>query len=311
MLLMGLALALGLVLLYFGAEWLVGGSSTVAIRFGMPPLIIGLTLVAFGTSAPELVVSVQGALTGHGDIAIGNVVGSNIFNVAVILGVSALIFPLSVHQDLIRRDMPIMLLSALIAILFLLDGHLGRVEGGMLFAGMVAYVILSIRAARRYPPLPEELVVPAASGSLPRAWTLVALGLATLVLGSHALTWGAVGLARRFGISEAVIGLTIVACGTSLPELATSVVAAFRRQADIAIGNIVGSNIFNALGILGVATLLYPIDGPDVQTFDLWTMGGFSLLLLPLMWSGFRISRGEGALFLALYAGYLYLLWPL
>jgi cation:H+ antiporter len=310
MLMIILALVLGLVLLYFGAEWLVGGSSAVAIRFGMSPLIIGLTLVAFGTSAPELVVSVQATLTGHGDIAVGNVVGSNIFNIAVILGISALIFPMSVHRDLIRRDMPVMLLAALVAILFLLDGHLDRWEGGVLFAGIVAYVVLSIRAARRQPPPEEELTVPAVSGGLPKACALVVFGLGILVLGSYALTWGAVRLAIRFGVSEAVIGLTIVACGTSLPELATSVVAAFRKQADIAIGNIVGSNIFNVFAILGIATLIRPIEGPDVQASDLWTMGGFSLLLLPLMWTGFRISRVEGALFLALYVGYLYLLWP-
>ncbi len=273
-------------------------------------MVVGLTLVAFGTSAPELVVSVQGALSGHGDIAVGNVVGSNIFNVAVILGLSALIFPLSVHRDLVRRDMPVMLLAALVAIMFLHDGHLGRSEGGVLLAGILAYVVLSVRATRRHPPPLEELAIPVASGGLSKAAALVVLGLALLVLGAHALTWGAVGLARRFGISEAVIGLTIVACGTSLPELATSVVAACRKQADIAIGNIVGSNIFNVLAILGTAALLRPVECPEVRAFDLLTMGGFSLLLLPLMWTGFRISRTEGALFLALYTGYLYLLWP-
>jgi cation:H+ antiporter len=308
-------LAVGLVLLYFGGEGLVKGSSSLALRLGMTPLVAGLTVVAFGTSSPELVVSLKAVMEGQGAIAMGNVIGSNIFNIGFILGLTALIFPLKVENQIVRFDVPILIAVTLGCLAALWDFTLGRVEGGILFAALLGYIGLSVWMAKNVAT--SEAVKAEYQEGVPRsrgpAWkdlAFIAGGLVLLVFGSRFFVDGAVGIARSFGVSEAIIGLTIVAGGTSLPELAASIVAALRREPDIALGNIVGSNIFNLLGILGVSALVQPMNGPGLQHFDLFVMTAFAFVLLPITWSGFRIVRWEGALLLAGYAAYVWRLWP-
>lgn len=307
-------LVLALLLLFAGAEGLVRGSASLALRAGLSRLMVGLTIVAFGTSSPELVVSVEAALSQQGDIAVGNVVGSNIFNIAVILGITALVCPIPVHRQVIRIDAPVALGIAVLLLLLLRDQMLGWGEGILLLAGILAYTWMNVWLARREhgadTAVPAD--VPVATHS--RHWgmdvALVAGGLGVLVLGSRLLVEHAVALAQGFGISEAVIGLTIVAAGTSMPELATSLVAAVRRQSDIAIGNVVGSNIFNILGILGVASAVSPIGAPGISMLDYATMIIFSVLLIPLLYTGRVLHRLEGGVLLALYGLYLFALWP-
>ena len=301
-----------LLLLFAGAELLVRGGSSSAIRLGLSPLVVGLTVVAFGTSSPELVVSIKSALVGQGDIAIGNVVGSNSFNIGVILGLTALICPLPVHRQIIKMDAPIALGLAILLPILLLGGTLSRWEAALLFAGILAYMGLNIHLARRASNEPETYDAPG-TGVL-KHWSLDILfilgGLGILVLGSRLLVDNSVSLARTLGISEAVIGLTIIAAGTSMPELATSVVAAFRKQADIAVGNVIGSNVFNMLAIPGVSGLVKPLQSSGVTLTDYGFMIGFSLLLIPLLYTGRVLHRLEGALLLAIYGVYLFILWP-
>jgi cation:H+ antiporter len=305
-------IALSLLLLFAGAEALVRGGSSAAIRLGLSPLVVGLTVVAFGTSSPELVVSIKSALAGQGDIAVGNVVGSNSFNIGVILGLTALICPLPVHRQIIKIDAPIALGVAVLLPVLLFGGLLSRWEAGALFAGILGYTALNIHLARKSSNEPESFETPG-TGVL-KHWALDLLfilgGLAILVFGSRMLVDNSVSLARTLGISEAVIGLTIIAAGTSMPELATSVVAAIRKQADIAVGNVVGSNVFNILGILGISGLVKPIESTGVTMVDYGFMVAFSLLLLPLLYTGRVLHRIEGAVLLALYGVYLFILWP-
>lgn len=299
----------GLVLLTVGGEGLVRGSARLARRLGMTPLVIGLTLVAFGTSSPELFVSISAALADRGDIAIGNVVGSNISNIGCILAVCAMIFPLRVSAQILRFDMPVALLAALVAAVVLADGRLGPGEATLLLTGLVIYTALTVRAARREQTLTlrEEYSssLPQPSGSVKVDLAFVAGGLLALMLGARLMVDGATNIARAAGVSDAVIGLTIVAIGTSLPEFSASLVAALRRQPDIAIGNIVGSNIFNILGILGAAGVAAPLRAYDLRALDLGVMVGATVLLLPFMKTGFRLQRWEGALLLAGYVTYV------
>jgi cation:H+ antiporter len=307
-------LIIGGVLLYFGAELLVKGSANLAVRCGVSALVAGLTIVAFGTSAPELVVSIKAGLDGLGDIAVGNVVGSNIFNIAIILGLSALIRPLKVHLNVLRVDTPVMLAASVFLMIVLYDLHISRVEGIFLFAGIITYTTFTIITARRTGEtkvdFPVEQLIPPKKGTIGLDIIFVVCGLGLLVLGSRFFVDGAVGLARAIGVSEAVIGLTIVALGTSLPELATSVIAAIKKEEDIAIGNIIGSNIFNILAILGVSSTITPLNANGVGQINLYFMLGTSVLLLPFMRTGFVLNRIEGALLLAVYGGYMYYLWP-
>jgi cation:H+ antiporter len=310
-----LGLAIGLVLLFFGGEGLVKGSSALALRLGMTPLVAGLTVVAFGTSAPELVVSVKAALAGQGAIALGNVIGSNIFNIGFILGLTALIFPLKVENQIVRFDVPILIAVTLGSLVFLWDFALGRAEGAGFFLGLIGYIGLSVWMAKKVAvsrQVEQEYAeaVPKPAGKVVRDLAFILGGLALLVIGSRFFVSGATGIARGLGVSEAIIGLTIVACGTSMPELAASIVAALRKEPDIALGNIVGSNIFNLLGILGVSALIAPLSGPGLQHTDLYVMTAFALVLLPMVWSGFRLVRWEGAVLLAGYGAYLWMLWP-
>jgi len=308
MLIAGL-LVLGLAMLYYGAEFLVKGAAALAAALGVPSLVIGLTVVALGTSMPELLVSLSAGWEGKGDIAVGNVVGSNIFNLAAILGLAAVIRPLQVTSQLIRRDVPVMILSALgLVALLLFDGSLGRLDGVILFGAFLLYMAYTVIDALRHPFMrleSDQETISCSRKKTGRDLLLIVVGLVLLAGGAQALVAGAVALAKLFGVSEAVIGLTIIAAGTGLPELATSVMAAVRHEADISVGNIVGSNIFNILCILGACSIITPLQAAGITAVDLWVMAGLSLLMLPLMRTGFRINRAEGALLLIIYGGYL------
>jgi cation:H+ antiporter len=308
-------IALGLALTFIGAEALVRAAASLAARLGVPPLIVGLTIVAWGTSAPELVVSSMAALNGQGGIALGNVVGSNIFNIAAIVGIAALICPLRVHSQIVRLDIPIMIAASVLLLGLVLDRHIARLDAVLLLAGMVAYTTWTFVQGAK--PVPEPIETEFKSGN-PVVHRHVAIdiavlmfGLGALVFGSRALVTGAVSIARSINVSETLIGLTIVAAGTSLPELATSIVAAWRRQTDIAIGNVVGSNFFNILGIVGLAGLVSPLDAPELSLIDLSALMLCALLFFPLAKTGFVVSRPEGAILLLIYAGYLGTKWYL
>ena len=307
-------IVVALLLLFGGAELLVKGSASLAARAGLTPLVIGLTVVAFGTSSPELAVSLKAAYAGQGDVAVGNVVGSNVLNIAVILGLSAVICPISVHLQLIKVDVPIMILVSVLLPVLLSDGRLGRVEGGLLCAGIVVYTIFNVMMARKGAAAEVESEF---AESVPKAtqhWSfdlgLIGGGLATLVVGSRLLVDNSIEVARAFQISEAVIGLTVVALGTSMPELATSIIAAVRRQPDIALGNAIGSNIFNILATLGLSSLMVPMTAGGITLVDYAVMVGTAVLLLPFLMTGPRLGRLEGLVFLGGYCGYLAFLWP-
>lgn len=304
-----LLIVLSLVILYFGADWLVKGSSSLATRFGVSALVVGLTVVALGTSTPELLVSINAALSGNPEISVGNVVGSNIFNIGLILGISALIFPLQVHRQIIRLDMPLLLVvTALFTVLFW-DGQFSRIEGGLFLTTLIAYNIYMVRQARKDKSQPDTDVRIKVYKHWGTDLLLIAAGLGLLAAGSDLLVRNAVIVAKALNMSEAVIGLTIVAAGTSMPELATSIVAALKKNTDIAIGNIVGSNLYNLLCIMGISSLIKPIAAPQVNYIDNLVMLGFTLMLMPLMLTGKRLTRGEGCILVIGYAGYmLYLL---
>ena len=307
----------GLVLLVIGANALVRGSSKLALSFGISPLVVGLTIVAFGTSAPEVAVSVGAVLDGKTDIAIGNVVGSNIFNVLFILGVSALIAPLVVNIQLIRQEVPIMLGASLLLLAFSLDGKLTLLEGGLLMALLVAYTVFLVVQSRRETQAAKdefaEAVQPAQAGSWDSHWAaqlgLIVAGLAALVFGSDYLVQASVNFAKAMGVSDLVIGLTIVAAGTSMPEVATSISAALKGERDIAVGNVVGSNTFNILGCLGLSGLVSGDLGlavaPSLLVFDMWVMLAVALACLPVFMTGREIARWEGGVFLGYYAAYV------
>lgn len=308
----------GLILLVVGAEALVRGASRIAAALGVSPLIIGLTVVAFGTSAPELAVSFMSSLSGQSEIALGNVLGSNIFNVLFILGISALIAPLAVSQQLVRLDVPLMIGASILTFILGADGKIGRLDGMLLFSAFVAYTVFLIRKGRKEKKETDKerakkfrYEKKSAKELLPLNGALVLLGLGLLVVGSRWLVEGAVSIARTFGVSELVIGLTIVAAGTSLPEVATSVIASIRGERDIAVGNAVGSNIFNIMVVLGVSGIFVP-QGIDVSgaalRFDLPVMIAAAVACLPIFFTGHVIERWEGALFLGYYFAYaLYL----
>ncbi len=304
----------GLAALILGAELLVRGASRLALTFGISPLVVGLTVVAFGTSSPELAISVQSAWSGQADIALGNVVGSNIFNVLFILGLSALITPLVVHQQLIRREVPLMIAVSLLLWALAADGGIERWEGILMALGLAAYTVYAIRASRR-----ETLEIeteyaealPDKGSAWDRHWSvqtlLILVGLALLVIGSNWLVDAAVVIARALGVSELVIGLTLIAAGTSLPEVATSIMAALRGERDIAVGNVVGSNLFNILGVLGLSAAVAPVSlhvSPALLAFDLPVMVAVAVACLPMFFTGNLIARWEGGLFFAYYLAY-------
>ena len=309
---------IGLVFLVAGAEALVRGASRLAAIIGISPLVVGLTVVAFGTSSPELAVSVMAGLGGKADISLGNVVGSNIFNVLFILGLSALIIPLAVSRQLIKFDVPVMIGVSLLVFLFGIDGRISRPEGIIFFTGIVSYTAFLIIKSRHrdnlaphFPlPLGERGRVRGSKGGLQK-WlinsTLILVGLALLILGSHWLIDGAVIIAKAVGVSELVLGLTIVAVGTSLPEVATSVVATIRGERDIAVGNVVGSNIFNILAVLGLSGIVASNGitvSPTALQFDIPVMIAVAISCLPIFFTYNMITRWEGMLLLGYYAAY-------
>ncbi|CRI64188.1 CaCA family Na(+)/Ca(+) antiporter [Thiocapsa sp. KS1] len=306
-----LMLAVGLVLLTAGAESLVRGASNIATRLGIPSLIVGLTIVAFGTSAPEMAVSVAAAWSDQADIALGNVVGSNIFNVLFILGLSALVVPLAIGSQLIRVDVPLMIGASILVLLFALDGHIGRIDGAILFAGIILYTGFQIRQGLRERTSAADRADAGDTSLSSTHWWIDPLwvlgGLVILVIGSRLLVTSAVSIAQALGVSELVIGLTIVAAGTSLPELATSVVASIRGERDIAVGNVVGSNVFNLLAVLGLASLVSPSGIAVAQQalqFDIPVMIAVAVACLPIFVTGREIARWEGGLFFAYYLAY-------
>lgn len=303
----------GLIMLFIGAEGLIRGSSNLAIKIGITPLVVGLTVVAFGTSTPELVVSLKAALLGNSSISLGNVVGSNIANIALILGVAALIRPLDVHANVIMREIPIMIVITVLFLFLLIDGELGFIDGLIFVIGLVIYLIVNVLLARKEknPEVDSEFKEGLKSKlGVPVSIVLMLAGLGLLILGANLFVQSAVAIAKLFNVSDAIIGLTIVAIGTSLPELITSIVAAFKNEADIAIGNVVGSNIFNILGILGITALIIPISSVGLGYVDLGVMLFTAIILFPLSRTGFSISRFEGAILLVGYAGYIFYLLP-
>ena len=304
----------GLVLLYFGADWLVQGAITLALHLGLSPLIVGLTVVALGTSVPEALVSVQAAIGHQGGIAIGNVVGSNILNIALILGLSALINPLKVDSHIVKADVPLLAGATFMLVVLLEDFHISRMEGAFLLLCIVGYVVGNIMTVKKTAPEDNKidgLEVQEDSGkTFWRDIALLIVGIITLGFGANFLVTGAVDLARIWGLSEALIGLTIVSIGTGTPELATALMAAYRKSADLAIGNAVGSNLFNIMFVLGIAGLVAPLDATGINPSDLYVMLAVTLLLLPTVWTGRVLDRKEGFMFLAIYVGYIYHLWP-
>lgn len=308
-----LSLIGGLVIMLVGAEGLVRGASALALKVGISPLVVGLTVVAFGTSSPELVVSVGSALDGNSDIAIGNVIGSNIGNIALILGITALINPIKVNVQVIKREIPIMIAVTLIFLLMFLDLSLSRSEGALLFAGIIFYTSISYYLSKRENKKVEqefEKEIPVVKGKIFTSILFVVIGLVCLALGSKFFVDAAVEIAMLFNVSQVIIGLTIVAVGTSLPELITSVVASLKKEGDIAIGNVVGSNIFNLLSILGITAVILPIASEGIKFIDLGMFVLTAVIMLPLAWTGFVLKRWEGVLLIILYIIYVYLIIP-
>lgn len=299
----------GLSLLVLGGEGLVRGASGIALIARLSPAVVALTIVAAGTSMPELVVSVQAAFAGSPGLSAGNVVGSNLFNIGAILGIAALVRPMRIVGNTVKLEWPVMMLAAMQLYLLARDGVVDRVEGGAMFAALLAFIAYAVWVARSSdadPDHADDFEDPATASFGRTGAAAVGLNIGACVLGgvmlaggSSLLVHGAVIIAGAFGVSDAVIGLTVVAAGTSSPELATSLVAAFRGRDDMAVANVVGSNIYNVLGILGLTAAIHPLDIPDeILTRDIWWVLGASLLMFPLMKSGARISRGEGGLLL-------------
>lgn len=298
----------GLALLYFGGDGLVRGACALALRLRVSPLVVGLTVVAFGTSAPELVVSLNAAVGGANDIAVGNVVGSNIANLALILGAAALLKSARVEAKLLRVDAPLMVFISLGFVGLLTDDQLTRPEGALLIAGLVGYTVFTFTQGRRESAEVKDEFVSVASGASGRLSTdllRLGLGIGALVIGGRLLVGAAVHVAGSLGVSQAAIGLTVVAIGTSLPELATSMVATSKGHGDVAVGSVIGSNIFNLLGVLGITSIVSPLSRGHVGWASLWVMLGITILVLPMLYSRRQLGKREGAVLLACYIGYL------
>lgn len=308
-----LSIAGGLVVLTLGAEALIRGATALARRFNVSDLLIGLTLVGFGTSMPELVASVQAALVGSPGVAVGNVVGSNIANIMLILGASILIAPFAVERKAFRRDGLVVFAASVAMIGVSFTGEFGRLAGAAFLAALAIYIVLAFLSERRAPDSPQAAQHAAEAAALPAGpkspildIALAALGLAFLIVGARLLVGGAINVAEMLGVSETIVGLTIVAIGTSLPELVTSVMAALRGKSGLALGNVLGSNIYNILGILGVTALIHPVAAPhEIVAFDNWVMLGATLALIWFAMTHNRLNRVEGAALVAAYAAYL------
>jgi cation:H+ antiporter len=302
-------LIVGFLLLIFSGDFLVKGAVSIALKLRLSTLVIGMTIVSFGTSAPELLVSIKAALGGHPDISIGSVVGSNISNIALILGITALVFPITVSKATLRIDWPMMMLSTLLFVVVVMDGELSAWEGILFIVFLISFIVWLIRNSRKGSAVPAAVdEVNEEEKNLPlwKGIGLVGLGAVGLVLGADLMLKGAVEIARYYDVSERIIGLTIVAFGTSLPELITSCVAAFRKEADISIGNLIGSNIFNILAILGITSIIHPISvSSSIINSDNYILLGITFLVFPLMYFGKKLTRAKGLLLFFVYAAYL------
>ncbi len=295
----------GVVLVLWGADRLTDGAVALAERMKIPQIVIGLTIVALGTSAPEFCVSLVSALRGTADLAVGNVVGSNIFNTMLIVGVAAMVAPMTILPSTVKKDVPVAILSSVVlAVMILIDGDISRLDAALLFAGFLVFMWVTLRGAKGSHAMEQEQAAPRGY-SVVKAIGLLVLGLACLVFGSNIFVDGATFVAEKLGVSEAVIGLTIVAGGTSLPELATSVVAARKGNSGIAIGNVLGSNVLNILLILGVAGLISPMEVKDINIVDLSVMTGSVFLLWLFSYTKLTVSRWEGAVLTAIFFGYM------
>ncbi len=306
-------LVFGLALLFFGAEWLVKGSSDLALKMGISPLVVGLTVVAFGTSSPELLASLEANMSQppQGGLALGNVIGSNICNIGLVLGLTALLRPLVVHKQVVRRDMPILLVSSILFIVFLRDGVIARWEGAIFTAGVITYTAVSLFLSKREGKASEELseedVKEALEGGAKKVFLslgLIVVGLLVLIKGADFLVNSGVNIAQTLGVPEAIIGLTMIAFGTSVPELATSVAAVRKGEVDIITGNAIGSCVFNLLAVVGIVALVSPIVSNGVSSVDLSMMIGITLAVMILGIWGSVISRWQGGLLLIGYIGY-------
>jgi len=297
-------LVLGVIIIYFGAEWLVLSSSAIAHRLNIRPAIAGLTLVAIGTSAPELVTSTLAALKGAGGMAIGNIIGSYVANIGLVLGIAALVSPVQVEKTLIRREVPVCVGGAFLLFLLSLDGSLSRIDGVILIAALILFIIFATKTALAERPKNSEKPV---GGAIWKYGLLALLGIALLAVGGRLLVGSALFVAKHYGVNEIFVGITMVAIGTSLPELATSVVASVKGNDDICVGNVVGSNIYNILLVMGVVAILQPISiAHSLLVCEFPFLLGAGFLLLPILRTGFRISRVEGALLLVGYAVFVY-----
>ncbi len=310
MLVTSLLVLAGCVLLYYGAEWLIEGAASLALSLGVSRLVVGLTVVAYGTSMPELGVSLEAALKGNDSVAIGNVVGSNICTIGLVLGVPALITVLPVHRNAVRLHAPIMIFGCFLLAGFLWDYEISRLEGGILLAGLAGYTVLGFRLERKTQDAGFAEEVPERTGKIGKDVAMIVGGIAGVLGGGHFLLEGAVTLAKHIGVSDAVIGLTVVALGTSLPDLTASAMAAKKNHGDIAVGNALGSVMFNTYMVIGAASLTGPLDGEAFNRLDLYVMVGIAALVLPLMLTGMKVRRWHGALLICIYAAYIILRWP-
>lgn len=307
MIIPSIQLLIGLLLLYIGSEALVRGSVAAAIAMGVSRIVIGLTLVAFATSSPELVVGLQAALSNQSGLALGNMIGSNICNICLIIGIAAVIHPIDVNRSIIRKEIPIVLLATFLTACSLLGGQINRVEGVLLVTGFIAYNIYLIRGACKesVPPLALDLPENPKARGIGFNLFLVLIGVGFLIVGSHFLISGAVTVARHFSVSETIIGLSLLAIGTSLPELAAAIMASLKKESDLVLGNVVGSNLFNILCVLGLVAIIQPVSTTSLSVLDIGFFLGTAAVLFPVMKSGFIISRIEGVLLLVIYGVYM------
>lgn len=311
MLLPVIFLIVGGLLLYLGAEGLVRGSVAIAFRMGISALVIGLTFVAFGTSSPELVVSISAGFWGNSEIALGNVIGSNICNIALILGAAAVIRPIEVDLTYLKNDIIIMLGVSILMTLLIYDGLISNLDGAILTLGIISYIVYSFYSAKKQKKKAEDIKdeIPKEHRPLYKDILFFVVGLIVLVIGARLFVNGAVTLAEMLGVSNTVIGISVVAFGTSLPELATSIVAALKNEADVSLGNVIGSNIFNILMILGFTGVLFTIPSGEVNFIDILIMLGVSIIIFPLALMGRKLSRLDGIFLLLIYFGYIYYLY--
>jgi cation:H+ antiporter len=312
-----LIFTVGLVVLYFGADWLIRGAASLALRFGIRPLVVGLTVIALGTSMPEFLVNFFAALSQQEALALGNIIGSNVCNIALILGLSSLVYPMSVSKGTLKKEYPIMMGVMLLFYLLALDGVISRIDGAVLVAGLFAFLLFVVFDARRsgVSPAVEQINDAGQEAILLRPWKKAAYlfgGILMLSGGARLMVDGATSIASNMGISPTVVGLTVVAIGTSLPELAASLVCAIKKEADMSVGNVLGSNLLNVLFVVGLVALIQPLH-VDQESLDVHfpVMLGFGVLLLPLAWTQYRITRIEGGVLLTGFVGYLaYLVYP-